>query len=342
MRLTAPVWVILILAFACSSAADEVIFKNGDRLTGTILHLADEHLTIDSWSAGEVTVETAKVRTISTETPIEIHFRDGTVVSQQVSASDEGRFAIEREGVLEPQVFAIADVVAINPPEKPRAKWTGNVTAGLTLTRSNTDTESASLSAHLVRKSDADRITFDAALLHGRREDADTSDWITTEDSRVAEAKYDYFLSPRLFAYANTRIEKDSIQDLDLRLIAGAGLGREWIQRDDLSFRTEGGLAWLREDFADETDANEQVTARIAYHVAKRFNEKVELLHELAWYPAIEDLGDYFLNTEFNVRVSLTDVLFTDFKVIFDYDSTPASGADNKSLKSILGLGLDF
>jgi len=43
-----------------------------------------------------------------------------------------------------------------------------------------------------------------------------------------------------------------------------------------------------------------------------------------------------------NVRVSLTDVLFTDFKVIFDYDSTPARNADNKSLKSILGLGLGF
>ena len=57
---------------------------------------------------------------------------------------------------------------------------------------------------------------------------------------------------------------------------------------------------------------------------------------------ATEDLGDYFLNTEFNVRVSLTDVLFTDFKVIFDYDSTPASGADNKSLKSILGPNLGF
>jgi putative salt-induced outer membrane protein YdiY len=342
MRLTATVWVILILGSACSSVADEVIFKNGDRLTGTIVRLADGQLTIDSWSAGEVTVETAKVRTISTEGPIKIHFRDGTVVTQPVSPSDEGRFAIEREGVLEPQVFAIADVVAINPPEKPKAKWTGNVTAGMTLTRSNTDTENASLSAHLVRKGEVDRITFDAALLYGRREDPDTGERITTEDLRVVEAQYDYFLSQRLFAYANSRIEKDSILDLDLRLIAGAGLGREWVQRDDFSFRTEGGLAWLREDFADETEANEQVTARMAYHIAKRFNDRIELSHELAWYPALEDIGDYFLNTEVNVRVSLTDVLFTDFKVIFDYDSTPARDADNKSLKSILGLGLGF
>ena len=322
--------------------ADEVIFKNGDRLSGEVIGLADGKLTINSWSAGTVTVEMAKVRTLSTDNPIEIHFRDGTVVRQRVSPSEEGRFAIEREGVLEPQVFAIADVVMMNPPPKPRAQWKGDVTAGLTLTRSNTDTEHANISVGLVRDGDGDRITFDAALLYSRQEDPETGDRTTTENSWSAEVKYDYFLSERLFLYTNSRVEQDDILQLDLRLIAGTGIGREWIEKENFSFRTEGGLSWLYEDYSDETEMNEQITARLAYHLAKTCTDTIEISHELAWYPALEDFNDYFLTAEIDVRVSLTELMFGDFKVVFDYDSTPAADVDEASLKSILGLGLRF
>lgn len=342
MRCAALAVALLLAAFACPVTADEIIFKNGDRLTGEIQTADDGTLTINSWSAGTVTVELEKVRTISTDAPVAIHFRDGTVISRRIVPSDEGRFAIEREGVLQPQVFAIADVTAINPPGAAEPAWKGDVTAGFTITRSSTDTESANLSVGMVRETEADRITLDAALLYGRQESPDTGDRTTTEDSWSANAKYDYFLSEHVFVYGNSGIKRDDILDLDLRLIVGAGIGREWVKRDDFAFRTEGGLSWLYEDFANETETSEQITARLAYHVAKRINRKLEITHDLAWYPAFEDFGDYFLTTEVEIRVSLTEAMYGDFKVLWDYDSTPAVGADKGSLKSILGLGVSF
>jgi len=342
MRCVAVVCMFVVFAFVCRAGADEVIFKNGDRLTGTVVGLADGQLKMDSWSAGTVTVEIAKVRTLTTEAPIEIHFRDGTVVTQRVFSSDEGRFAIERQGVLEPQVFAITDVTAINPAPPPKPRWTGDVTAGVTITRSNTDTDNANVSVKLVRSGEVDRITVNAAMLYGRQEDPATGERRTTEDSWSGDAKYDYFVSERMFVYANSGVEKDEILDLDLRLLVGGGVGREWFERDAFSFQTEAGLAWHYEDFANGTETTDQITGRLAYHLAKRFNDIVALTHDVAWYPALDDMGDYLLTAEVDVRVSLTETMFGSFKLLFDYDSTPAASADNSSFKSILGLGMSF
>lgn len=338
--------VLVLTALACAAClparADEVLFKNGDRLTGTIVSVADETLTVDSWSAGTVTVELARVSTFETDEAVDVQLRDGTVVRQRVLASEEGHVRIESDGVLEAQAFALSDILAINPPPQPAPRWHGQVTAGVTITRSDTDSESANLSVGLTRETPTDRVTVDAQALYGRSEDPNTGERSTTEDSWSLDGKYDYYVSERVFVYANGGIERDDVLSLDLRLIAGAGVGRDWLGREDVTFRTEAGLSWLYEDFADEGDSTDTVTARLAYALTKRFNDRVAVRHSLAWYPALDDVGDYFLTAELGVRVTLSELMFGDVKVLYDRDSTPAAGVDEASLKSILGLGMSF
>jgi hypothetical protein len=56
----------LSLVVAGRAAADEILFLNGDRLSGKIVSADGGKLTIKSETAGEVTVDLAKVKTFST------------------------------------------------------------------------------------------------------------------------------------------------------------------------------------------------------------------------------------------------------------------------------------
>src|SRR5437870_10662032 len=69
---------------------DEVRFKNGDRLTGTITSAEGGKLKITSKVAGDVTVDLKDVDTFSTDAPAAVHLNNGTVIRDRIEAGDAG------------------------------------------------------------------------------------------------------------------------------------------------------------------------------------------------------------------------------------------------------------
>ena len=57
---------------AGTAGADEVLFTNGDRITGMITQGAGGQLTIKSDTVGEVKVDMSKVKTFSTTQPVRV------------------------------------------------------------------------------------------------------------------------------------------------------------------------------------------------------------------------------------------------------------------------------
>ena len=67
-------------------AADEVLFLNGDRLSGKVLSATDGKLKIKTEGAGDVTVELTKVKTFSTDAPVQVGIGENPPVKSGVSA----------------------------------------------------------------------------------------------------------------------------------------------------------------------------------------------------------------------------------------------------------------
>jgi hypothetical protein len=78
----------LSLALAGPVAADEILFLNGDRLTGKIVSADGGKLTIKTENAGDVTVDLAKVKTFSTDEPIVLKSGDTTLRSKVTGGAD--------------------------------------------------------------------------------------------------------------------------------------------------------------------------------------------------------------------------------------------------------------
>jgi len=333
---------LFFVVFIPAIYADEVFFKNGDRLTGKIEQLVDGKLVFKSDLTGTVTIDISNIQTLSSDAPIKVHLKDGTLLNQKVLKADPNRFAIEGTEALKAQEFELAAISAINPPTEPKPKWTGNISAGLTSTHGNTRAETISASVNLTKRTEKDRTQVSADYARGRQKDPDTGEMKTTEDWWRTKGKYDYFFTKKLYGYMDGRYEKDAIAQLDRRVIVGSGCGYQWIESEDMNFSTEVGLASLYEKFDNQTSSNSEISVQAGYNLDKQLMEKVKFIHNLTWYPSIEKFSDYYLTSTAEIRAYFTATMFTNFKVIFDYDTTPAIGAGNTDVKYILGIGYSF
>jgi len=329
----------LVLVVASWAAADEVLLKNGERVIGTIESLDGGKLTIKSVSFGEVKVDFDKVKTFSTSKAVPVHFKDGTVLSQQIHTGDEGTVRIEKTGVMDPQSLPLSEITKINPPP---VKWTGDLTAGLAITRGNTETQSFNTEINAVRRSDDDRITFGAGYRTAKQTDRDTGEENTTERYLFGKLQYDYFFTKKFYGYANARAEKDALAELALRFVAGAGVGYQWAESETFNFSTEGGVSWFNENYTDDTPRDDHISMRFAYHLDGKVNDAVKLFHDLEWYPSVEDAQDHFITAQWGIRSALTMALFAELKVVWDWDSTPAADAERQNVKYLASVGLSF
>src|SRR4030095_16356617 len=146
------------LALADRAAADEILFLNGDRLTGKIVSAEGGKLVIKTESAGDVTVDLAKVKTFSTDEPIVVKSGDATFRSK-VSPGDDGTVQVVPIEGGAPQALALKDGTQVNPPPQ---KWTGAIIFNGLVTRGNSETESIGASVNAVRRAERDRTTFGA------------------------------------------------------------------------------------------------------------------------------------------------------------------------------------
>ncbi len=327
-----------LMAATCTVAvhADEIQFKNGDRLSGTILSAGDGQLVIQTDVAGKITVNLDDVATFSSDQPITLHLEDGTRLNQPVAAGESGSIQVQ-EGTVQAQPIALEKIRHINPTEN----WSGAIVVGGMLERGNSRTESLSVSIDAARRSENDRITVGAAYRFGRQEDPDTGDDKTTTDNWFLSGQYDYFFNEKWYAYANTRIERDRVADLELRLTPGGGIGYQWLETPRTSFNTEVGLAWIYEDY-ENADSTDTFALRLAYELKHQLNDRVALFHGVEYFPSVEDIGDYLILADAGIRADLTDNMFGEFKLEVKHDSTPAPDASRTDLKYILGVGWRF
>lgn len=325
-----------LILLTTRAQADEVLFKNGDRLNGTIESYDGSKLTISSTVAGKVTVELKDVRTFSTTHAIDVTLADGTTVRAPVAGGPDGQVSIV-PAAGPPRAVALADISKVNMP----VKWTGNIVVGGLIARGNTNTDSFNATAHAERRTVQDRIILDGGYLFGREHTAGIPGKHETADDLFGSGEYDYFLTKKLYALANVRAEHDTIAGLSLRLTPNVGLGYQWIETPKLNFNTEAGAGWIYRKYSHDGE-DSSATARLAYHLAVKFNDRVSGLHNFEYLPGLDRLDDYFIHTDAGIRASVTEKMFTEFKVDYRYDSKPAPGKGASDIRYILGVGWSF
>lgn len=330
---------ILVLSPVGPARGDEVLFLNGDRLSGKILKAAGGKLTIKTEGAGEVSVDMSKVKTFSTDSPVAVGVKELPPVSADVGAGPDRYVRTAPAAGAPPQPVAIADISAINPT--PPA-WTGSLSLNGLLTTGNSETEQLGFRGALSKRWPHDRLTFGAEYSYGRQEDPSTGEKSTTIDYAMALAKYDHFFTKKFYGYLGTKAERDKVAELELRLAPGAGVGYQWFEGPTFNLSHETGLVWVYENYK-RTGSSEFFGPRLAYSVDWVPVQPLTLYHKLEYMPSFEDLGgDYLLNIDAGARLTVWKGFFAELRYEFRYDSTPASGRQRTDQRYVLGAGWNF
>lgn len=332
---------VLIICFAAAAAgADEVIFLNGDRLTGKIVGAAAGKLTLKTEAAGEVTIDLSKVRTFSTDEPVTVkRTGDTPPLRSRVAAGPEGQVQTEPAPGVPAQPLAIKEIAVINPPAP---AWHGSLALNGLLTTGNTETQQIGFQGALNKRWERDRLTFGASYTFGRQEDPDTHDKATTVDFGQISGKYDHFFTKKFYGFALARAEHDGVADLTYRFTPSLGVGYQWFETPTFNLSTEAGLVYVYEKYEDE-NAKDYLGPRLAYAVDWTPVSPLKLYHTLEYLPSFDDfLGDYLLNVAAGAKLKITKAFFGDFRYEFAYDSTPARGREKSDSRFLLGIGWEF
>lgn len=339
-RIAAAIFCTMVLSVSAAVPAGQVVLKNGDRLTGTIVIMTDGTLKIETELAGTVEIAMENVQTLSSEQPLQLHLNDGSVTTQAVQKDSDGSVKLAGSDVIASQTVALANITAINPPAPEAPRWKGDLAAGVTYTSGNTSNESYAFSANLSKRTENNRTTLKANAAKKKEDAGDEK--VTTEDWLKFSGKYDYFFSKKAYVFGEGRYETDKIADLDRRIILGGGLGYQWIEKEKQNFSTEVGVASVYEKYSAADDSDTKFSLQAGYHYDQQFNETFSFIHDLSYYPSTERFSDYLVSSSAELRAKINSHLFTSFKVLFDYDATPAEGKGSTDTKYIFGVGLNF
>src|SRR5262249_51737181 len=147
-------------------------------------------------------------------------------------------------------------------------KWKGAVSLGATVANGNTNRKTATATGNAELRREKDRFTF-GLLWNYAKEDG-----VTTDRRTLATAKYDYFITKKLYALANASGESDLNAQLDLRMIFGVGMGYQFVEDEHWNVNGEAGLSYVDENYKDNSADAEFLAARLAYKCEYKVDDK--------------------------------------------------------------------
>lgn len=250
---------LLVLTFCASTLfADQVVLKNGDRLTGTIQKSDDKQLVIKTEFAGEVTVQWAAIQEIKSRQPLHVGLKTGQTVVGPVSTSD-GKLEVSTKtngNVEAPKDTVVlmrndAEQLAWEKHQHPGLLegWNGGLNIGFGLTGGNSETKNLALAFNGVRTGLHDKLTTYAGSVYATSQ---TSTPNVTANNNKGGVRYDRDITPRLFGFVNADFATDALQDLNIRALVGGGLGLHAIKSDATTLDFLGGVNYTHENYTQE------------------------------------------------------------------------------------------
>ena len=327
---------IFFLGWICPGAmADEVVLVNGDKLTGTVVKVEGGKLILKTEYAGVIEIQADKVKKIKTDNPAEIHLVGGEVLKGKIASTEDGKLAVESSPERAASTVEWNKVAAINPPSKPPAKLTGNISLGGAYQTGNTDRNSFSADGNASIRGERDRFGL-RFLFNYAEENGD----VTTRNV-YGGLKYDYFFTKKFYGYLGLEMLSDHFRDLNLRTTVGPGVGYQ-LWEDDIKFLfLEGGLVYLNENYRSAQD-RDGISARLAANFRYAFSKYLTFTDFLQVYPSLNYGGEFTLRNEAAILSPLGAGWAMKLSNIWDYNSDPPYGVSKNDLLWILGLQYSF
>ena len=326
---------LLALALLGSARADTLLLHNGDRLSGTLISIADETVVFETVYAGVLKVDQRVVAQLETSRAYNVR---GAAFEQQ------GQFRVldGQQGVGQVDKFSPLDITSIQSTDRVQRvvamlplDWVSRVDLSAVFSSGNSTTESFNaLAESRLKRSNAEHL---ATLLRN----TEKAERITSKDQVDLSYGFKRFISPRWYGSANGNYFRDELKDIDQRLSVGAGLGFQLANSRLGVLSTELGVSAVQERFNGIDRTNP--AARWAIDFQRYFfDRQVELFHRQTVLAIASEGRGQVLTSSTGLRFALSERVDTALRTDLNYETDPPLGSQNTDTTYTLGIGLKF
>jgi putative salt-induced outer membrane protein len=217
-------------------------------------------------------------------------------------------------------------------------EWRGSLTAGFSAAAGNTQSTSFNIGAEGARIRPIDKLNFYVNGLYGTKSNRDGS--AKAAHQIRGGTKYDYNLSDLTFAFGSLDLERDRLQELDLRAVAGAGFGTHVIKTAVRTFDVFGGLTYNREKFFNESRDTFELLAGEEF--AYKLSDSTTFKQRFALYPNLRDRGEFRATLDASMVVAITSSIGLQLTLSDRYISNPQPGIKNNDFLFLTGITVKF
>lgn len=335
---------LLVILFAGTAGADELLMKNGDHLKGSVVSMSLGKLVFRTSYAGDITIKWEEVATLTTEKPVEAYLRDEATLIGKIRAGEDGALILEPADGSPPVPVQLAQVKTLERP-KPPAGWefSGNVSAGASKETGNTNTEKYNLIGNLT----VSKLPH-VIKLYGEFRKEWSKDKLS-KDNALGSATYERFLDKKWFVFGNVTAQTDKFKDLTLLGNVAAGPGYQfWRSREkNLSVKLGPAYAYEKYDknmkFLGGKDQRDYFAGYWALDFDIWFFDKFfQVFHHNDIVYDFNDSDNWVIRTRTGIRIPMVLKLFASFQFNYEYDNQPADGKKNYDQSWNFGLGWAF
>jgi putative salt-induced outer membrane protein len=345
-RLTGLVCLALI---SCGTGvADQLTLKNGDRVTGTIIKSDGKTIVFKGDLVGELSIALDSVAEIAADKPLYVGLADGRTVVGTVR-STAGQTEIRSTGNV--VTVSQGSIQFVRSEEEQRIyektlnpgwmeQWTGGANLGIALTKGNSDTTNVAVGLDISRTTLRDKTSLYGAAVYNR--DSTDGESRTVANTIRFGGRYDRDFNKRWFGYGFSDLERNGLQDLNLRWVIGGGVGYHAIRNERTNLDLLGGLAMNREYFKGLDNDRTSAEAQVGQTLSHQFSPRVALKEQLFFFPNLSRGGEYRINFDTTLVADITSRIGWQITLSDRYLSDPPPGLKQNDLLLTTGIRLNL
>jgi hypothetical protein len=342
-----PAAALLLGLIPALCLADQIVMKNGDRVTGDIVKQDGKTITIKTALFGVVAAPWDQVASIESQKPLNVVLQDGRSVQGALSTAGGNVRIAAATGSVEVPASA---VTALRNGDEQRTferlskpgilqLWTGSGTLGFAGANGNAKTLTFTTGLNAARATRTDKtMAYFSLIKASAQANGKTSD--TAQAVRGGWA-YDRNIRSRFFIDTFNDYEYDRFQNLDLRFVAGGGFGWKAVKREHASLSLVGGADYIHSSFSTPlTRSSAEVYWGDDYSL--KINGAVAFVQSFRMFNDLKDTAAYRMNADAGISTKLKKWLTWNVSLSDRFLSTPAPGRKRNDWMYMTGVGVTF
>lgn len=348
-----------------ATGSDVLVFTNGDQLTGTLLRSVGETITFKSEMAGEINVPLAKIRELRSKGQFAVLRNDQPPTKAPVKMGTievtDGKLAVTRDPEQVEAIPTGALAYVIDQPAYTKAigggrslfeGWNGAITAGATLVRATENSTTFALGAGLVREMPGvaflpphNRSLFNLSESYGKLTNPVIPQTVPPSPVSIAktnifhaDAEYDRYFSPRLYALADSAFDHNYAQGLQLQQIYGAGIGFTAIKQPLQQLDLKAELHYEKQKFIADAGNQNLIGGLFGESYRRNLPLKLVFTESSTVDPAFNNSNAYSAHAQAALAIPAYKRLSFSLSGADDYLHNPPAGYKKNSVQFLTGI----